>query len=98
MDAPTGPLAVPRMAPATRADGARHGDLDRAATALEAAFLAEMLGHAGLGRARESFGGGVGEGSFAAMLAREYAAQIAESGRTGIAQDIHRALRRGAGA
>lgn len=96
MDGLTGPAAVPGSLPAPSAGGARHGDLQRAATALEAAFLAEMLGHAGLGQAREAFGGGVGEGSFAAMLAREYAEQIAATGRTGIAEDIHRALRQSA--
>ena len=41
--------------------------LHQAADAFETHFLAEMLKSAGLGQARESFGGGVGEEQFGSL-------------------------------
>lgn len=38
------------------------------ARALEAAFLAEMLGYGGLGTTRSTFSGGIGEEQFASFL------------------------------
>lgn len=66
--------------------------LREAATAFEAVFLAEMFSHTGLGAARESNGGGVGEQAFAGLLAREWADAVAESGGIGLSERIYQAL------
>ena len=58
----------------------------------EAAFLAEMLRHSGLGRMPESFNGGAGEKAFAGSLVQEYANRIAATGTLGIAEQIYRTL------
>ena len=58
----------------------------------EAAFLAEMLRHSGLGRVPESFNGGAGEKAFAGSLVQEYANRIAATGTLGIAEQIYRTL------
>ena len=62
-----------------------------AAEAFEAAFLAEMLSHAGIARPPEGFGGGAGEDGFASFLTQAYAEKIAATGRFGIAEAIVRA-------
>lgn len=64
------------------------------AVELEAAFLAEMLGHAGLGSTTDGFGGGVGEGQFASFLRQEQALAIARHGGVGLAEQLFRALQR----
>ena len=64
-----------------------------AAQAFEAAFLAEMLRHAGLAQPRQGFGGGPGEDAFAGMLRGEYAAAIAASGPVGLAPRVEAVLR-----
>lgn len=68
-----------------------------AARELEARFLAEMLGHAGLGEARSAFGGGIGEEQFASFLREEQARAMAEAGGIGLAQSIFNAVTRRAG-
>ena len=67
-------------------------ELREAASALEASFLAEMLSHSGLGRSRESFGGGAGEDAFSSLLVREHAQLMTERGGIGLAESIFRAL------
>ncbi len=67
-------------------------DLHRVSRAFEAAFLSEMLRHTGVGRMPESFGGGAGEAGFADMLTREYAEEIARSGKLGLAERIRQDL------
>jgi peptidoglycan hydrolase FlgJ len=62
------------------------------AKALEASFLSEMLGHAGLGDAREAFGGGAGEEQFTSFLRQEQAKQMVEKGGIGLAEHLFRAL------
>jgi peptidoglycan hydrolase FlgJ len=59
---------------------------------LEAAFLAEMLGHAGLGEARETFGGGHGEDQFASFLKQEQARMIVQRGGIGLAEMIFKTM------
>jgi Rod binding domain-containing protein len=59
---------------------------------LEAAFLAEMLGHAGFGAARQSFGGGAGEEQFASFLREEQAAAMVRAGGIGLAESLFRAM------
>jgi peptidoglycan hydrolase FlgJ len=65
------------------------------AAELEAAFLAEMLAHAGFGEARESFGGGIGEDQFASFLRTEQAKAIVEKGGIGLSEHFFRALIQG---
>jgi Rod binding domain-containing protein len=60
---------------------------------LESAFLAEMLKSAGLGKSRESMGGGAGEDQFGSFLVRAQADQIVLSGGIGLAETIFKALK-----
>lgn len=59
---------------------------------LEATFLAEMLGHAGLGTTSESFGGGAGEEQFASFLKQEQARLVVERGGIGLAEAIFKSM------
>ena len=86
-----GPLApLPTIAPGLPPDPGRATGpaTDAVAREFEAVFLTEMLKHAGLGEARETFSGGAGESAFAAMLAREYAEAMARAGGVGIADAV----------
>nr|WP_229665986.1 rod-binding protein [Wenxinia marina] len=67
-----------------------------AAIRLEATFLSEMLGAAGLGDVPDAFGGGAGEAQFASMLRDAQAEALARSGGIGLAESIYRALAGGA--
>ena len=67
-------------------------ELRAAAEEFEAVFLAEMFQHAGLGEARESFGGGVGEEAFASMMATEWARALVDNGGIGLTEHIFQAL------
>lgn len=75
-------------------DSAKDRDLRVAAEALEAQFLTEMLKSSGLGEARDSFGGGVGEEQFSSFLRREHATEMAHHGGIGLAESIFEALKR----
>ncbi len=66
--------------------------LRETAKAFEASFLAEMLKHTGLGKSRESFGGGAGEDAFSSLLVSEQAKLMAESGGVGLAEHIFNSL------
>lgn len=70
----------------------RSGQLRRKAEELEAAFLAEMLGHAGLGAARAQFGGGIGEEQFSSFLRNEQAKAMVKAGGIGLAERLFQAL------
>jgi len=70
----------------------RETELRQAAQELEAAFLSEMLRHAGLGTPRDSFGGGEGEDQFASFLRTEQARTLAENGGIGLAESLFNAL------
>lgn len=89
---PLAPPASPRIAgPPQRAEG--HADvLMEKAHALEAAFLAEMLGHAGLGETDGAFTGGAGEAQFASFLREEQARALVARGGIGLAESLFRAL------
>ncbi|MDQ2065309.1 rod-binding protein [Xinfangfangia sp. CPCC 101601] len=68
------------------------------AKALEAAFLTEMLGHAGLDTSPDSaFGGGIGEEQFASFLRQEQAQMLVEHGGIGLAESLFRAMGGGKG-
>lgn len=69
-----------------------HARLREVAQDLEAAFLTEMLKHAGFGEARESFGGGIGEEQVSSMLRNEHAQAIADQGGLGLAESIFESL------
>ena len=69
-----------------------HAPLRQVAQDLEAAFLAEMLKHAGFGESRESFGGGVGEDQMTSLLRTEHATALAEQGGIGLAESIFQSL------
>ena len=64
----------------------------RAAREFEAAFLAEMLKHAGFGEAPDAFGGGPGEDQFAGFMREAQAREIAAAGGVGIAEYVIRHL------
>lgn len=70
----------------------RDATLMSQARALEASFLSEMLAHAGMGEARDAFGGGVGEEQFASFLRQEQAKQMVERGGIGLAEQLFHAL------
>lgn len=64
----------------------------RSAEAFEAAFLAEMLKAAGIGRAPESMSGGAGEEHFASFFADAHARALVARGGIGLANHIERAI------
>jgi Rod binding domain-containing protein len=80
----------PLSAPLAR--GVDTARLRATAQEMEAAFLSEMLRHAGAGAARDGFGGGIGEDQFASFLRDEQARAIAAAGGIGLAESIFRAL------
>lgn len=86
---PALPLARPHP-PAVAT--ARDATLWTRAVQLEAAFLAEMLGHAGMGRLPDSFGGGAGEDQFASFLRTAQAESMAQRGGIGLAEHLFRAM------
>lgn len=59
---------------------------------MEAGFLSEMLGEAGLGEPSESFGGGIGEEQFGSFLRQEQATAMVRAGGIGLAESLFRAL------
>lgn len=81
--------AAPGTRPAPRDEAA----LRIAAEKLESTFLAEMLKSAGLGRPRESFGGGAGEEQFASFLRQAQADAMVKAGGIGLAEAIFEALK-----
>lgn len=67
----------------------------KAAVALEASFLSEMLRQAGLGESSGAFSGGIGEEQFASFLRDEQAKLMAQAGGIGLAETIFQAMNRG---
>jgi peptidoglycan hydrolase FlgJ len=65
------------------------------AQALEASFLSEMLGYAGVGPPNSDFGGGIGEQQFSSFLRDEEARQMAAHGGIGLAEHLFRAMQKG---
>lgn len=89
-------------APAARGQGvesnalssdAREKALHEAARSLEAGFLSEMLKSAGLGKSRESFGGGAGEDQFGSFLRQAQAEEMVKTGGIGLAESLYQALK-----
>lgn len=75
---------------------ATEQELHQKAKDLEASFLSEMLKYTGVGKPRESFGGGAGEEQFSSFLCDEYARIMTEAGGIGLAETIFRSLQKGA--
>jgi flagellar protein FlgJ len=84
------PLAALQHTPVS--SPSRADRLYAVAQDMEAAFLAEMLKHAGMGKTSESFGGGQGEDQFASFLTQEHAQRIAQAGGVGLAEQIFKSL------
>ena len=63
----------------------------------EGAFLAEMLKPMGAGKARDSFGGGIGEEQFGTFLVEEEARAMVRQGGIGLSESIFEALKLKAG-
>lgn len=66
--------------------------MQTAAVELEAAFLTIMLKSAGLGKARQSLGGGAGEDQFSSFLVQQQAQQLAKSGGVGLSEILFKSL------
>jgi Rod binding domain-containing protein len=92
---PAGPTAR-SPEPSLHQPSPREARLREAAVGLEASFLKEMLGAAGLGRV-PGLGGGPGEEQFASFLLDAQARRMAEAGGIGLASSIMAALQRQAG-
>lgn len=76
------------------AEPGRDARLRDAALRLEASFLKEMLGAAGLGRtAAGPGGGGPGEDQFASFLLEAQALRLAQAGGIGLAESLFEALK-----
>ncbi|MFN3971525.1 MAG: rod-binding protein [Gemmobacter sp.] len=90
MTPPTMPgVPIPAFkVPSPMPDLAREQVLRSRAAELETAFLAEMLGHAGLGGLPDGFGGGIGEEQFASFLRQEQAGAMVRAGGIGLAESI----------
>jgi len=85
----TSPPMAPERKPATEAQ------LRQKARELEASFLSEMLKFSGVGKPRESFGGGAGEEQFSSFLCDEYARIMSDAGGIGLAETIFKSLQKG---
>jgi peptidoglycan hydrolase FlgJ len=70
----------------------RQDPLLEKAEEMEAAFLAEMLGHTGLDQMEGDFGGGEGEGQFASFLRQEQARLMVAKGGIGLAEMIFNSM------
>lgn len=86
---------LPPPRPATAIPDYINADkkLRDAAQKLEATFLSEMLKSAGLGAARDSFGGGQGEEQFASFLREAQAEEMAKGGGIGLAEALFEAMK-----
>lgn len=86
-------LPAPHQAPQLGGVASTDAKMMKAARALEATFLAEMLKSAGFGNSRTSFGGGVGEDQFSSFLREEQARGMVEAGGIGLAQSLFEAMK-----
>lgn len=65
------------------------------AEALEAAFLAEMLRHSGLGEQESRFCGGIGETQVTSFLREAQAKAMVDAGGIGLAEMLMRSMTKG---
>ena len=85
-------VTLPAIAAPSAMRAEEEAALRAKAAEFETTFLAEMLGHAGLGEVSGSFGGGIGEEQFASFLRQEQAEAMVRAGGIGLAESIFRAL------
>lgn len=81
---------IPPTAPPISTE--RQTALRAKAQELEAAFLSEMLAHAGLGDSAGPFSGGSGEEQFVSFLRQEQATAMARAGGIGLAESLFKAM------
>jgi Rod binding domain-containing protein len=93
MDTPIRPLTQQTSLPPPASLAPQDRALMEKAKALEASFLTEMLGHAGLGAAPQGFSGGIGEEQFSSFLRAEQAKAMVEKGGIGLAEQIFNSLK-----
>jgi Rod binding domain-containing protein len=88
-------VSDPAALPSARPNGPDPADdrLRAVARDLEASFLATMLASAGLGQARDTFGGGAGEEQFSSFLTAETARALVDRGGIGLAESLFDALK-----
>ncbi|WP_028913561.1 rod-binding protein [Pseudorhodobacter ferrugineus] len=86
-------ISPPQLTAALRVQ--EPNPLREKAAQLETAFLAEMLGFAGLGAARESFGGGIGEDQFSSFLRQKQAEAMVTAGGIGLTELLFQAMSSG---
>jgi peptidoglycan hydrolase FlgJ len=85
--------SIPAIGPTSGIDGDKHRTmLMEKAKSLEAAFLSEMLSHAGLGKSEGAFSGGIGEEQFASFLREAQAKSIVEHGGIGLAEHLFQSV------
>lgn len=89
----TDPIGAAGPSPLARSPDQRLENLKAQAEALEASFLAEMLGHAGLVRTPSDLGGGAGEDQFGSFLREAHAKAIVDRGGIGLAEHLFNALK-----
>ena len=87
------PPNLPSADPNTSNRAPMQSPLRKAAEALEASFLAEMLKSAGLSKTSGPFGGGQGEDQFRSFLVAEQARQMVLAGGIGLAESFYNALK-----
>jgi len=97
MEPPSLRIAADQVGPKSARRPGPDDPLRVAARAFEAAFLAEMLTHAGFGRTPGMAGGGAGEGQFASFLVRAQAEALVKAGGIGLADRLYADLVRGQG-
>lgn len=90
-DSVTIPVAPPKLPSRAGTEAQLH----KLAAEMETAFLSEMLGHAGLGNAGDSFGGGVGERQFSSFLREQQTSAMVAAGGIGLAESLFRAMSEG---
>jgi peptidoglycan hydrolase FlgJ len=83
------------MAPRQLSPPKADSPLMQKAKDLEASFLSEMLGYAGLGASEGAFGGGIGEEQFASFLRDAQAKQMVAHGGIGLAEQLFHAMTKG---
>ncbi len=89
-------IATPAPPPSTTD---RRTELFQKAQELEAAFLSEMLRHAGLSKGMDGLGGGgAGEEQFASFLREAQAQAMVQGGGIGLAERLFDSLARRDGA
>jgi Rod binding domain-containing protein len=86
-------IPVTDLPPVSQITPQRTRALREAAQKIEASFLAEMLKAAGVGKAAEAFGGGIGEEQFASFLRDAQAEEMVRAGGIGLAESLFQALK-----